>query len=104
MHLLTWKKAFDRVPREVVRWALRQSGVEEWLVKAVMAMYEKARTVVWTKHGCSEEFEVKVRVHQGSMLSPLLSNLRALARRLVYYREGGRVYAVCRSVCVCVCN
>ena len=66
------EKAFDRVPREVVRWALRQNGVEEWLVRAVMAMYGKARTVVRTKQGSSEEFEVKVGVHQGSVLSPLL--------------------------------
>ena len=42
------EKAFDRVPREVTRWALRKAGVEEWLVKAVMAMYEGAQTFeVW---------------------------------------------------------
>jgi len=39
-------KAFDRVPRKVTRWALKKAGVEEWLVKAVMAMYEGAQTVV----------------------------------------------------------
>ena len=43
------ERAFDRVPREVVRWALRQLGVEEWLVQTVMAMYESARTVVRTQ-------------------------------------------------------
>ena len=32
------EKAFDRVPREVTRWALRQVGVEEWLVQTVLAM------------------------------------------------------------------
>ena len=66
------EKAFDRVPREVVRWALRQLGVDKWLVQVVMMMYERARTVVKTKQGCSTEFEVKVGVHQGSVLSPLL--------------------------------
>jgi len=40
------EKAFDRVPREVTRWALRKAGVDEWLVKAVMAMYEGAQTVI----------------------------------------------------------
>ena len=35
-------------------------------------MYEKARAMVKTKHRNSEEFEVKVGVHQGSVLSPLL--------------------------------
>ena len=32
------EKAFDRVPRNVVRWALRQLGVEEWLVQSWLCM------------------------------------------------------------------
>ena len=66
------KKAFDRVPREVTRWALRKAGVEEWLVNAVMAMYEGAQTVVRTTEGDSKAFNVKVGLHQGSVLSPVL--------------------------------
>jgi hypothetical protein len=66
------EKAFDRVPREVTRWALRKSGVEEWLVEAVMAMYVGAETAVRTTAGVSEGFDVKVGLHQGSVLSPLL--------------------------------
>jgi len=42
------EKAFDKVPRDVTRWALRKAGVDEWLVKATMAMYEGAQTVVRT--------------------------------------------------------
>ena len=38
------EKAFDRVSRKVVEWAMRKLGVEEWLVRAVMAMYKHART------------------------------------------------------------
>ena len=34
--ILDLKKAFDRVPRKVVEWAVRKLGVEEWLVRAVM--------------------------------------------------------------------
>jgi len=26
------EKAFDRVPKEVIRWAMHKLGVEEWLV------------------------------------------------------------------------
>ena len=37
-----------------------------------MVMYEKARTTVRTKQGNSKEFEVKVGVYQGSVLSLLL--------------------------------
>jgi len=45
------EKAFDRVPREVIRWTLRKLGVEEWLVSAVMSMYTGAKTVVRTVYG-----------------------------------------------------
>jgi len=55
------EKAFDRVPREVIRWAMRKLGVEEWLVSAVMSMYTGAKTV--TVYGNSSGFEVKVGMH-----------------------------------------
>ena len=66
------EKAFDRVPREVISWAMRKLGVEEWLVSAVMSMFMGAKTVVRTVYGNSKGFEVKVGMHQGSGLSPLL--------------------------------
>ena len=66
------EKAYDRVPREVTKWAMRKLGVEEWLVTAIMALYEEAWTVVRTEDGDSDGFEVKVGLHQGSVLSPLL--------------------------------
>ena len=66
------EKAFDRVPRKVISWAMRKLGVKEWLVSAVMSMYTGAKTVVRTVYGNSKGFEVKVGMHQGSGLSPLL--------------------------------
>ena len=42
------------------------------MVKAVMVMYEGAQTVVRTTEGDSKAFNVKVGLHQGSVLSPLL--------------------------------
>ena len=65
------EKAFDRVLREVVRWALRKLGVDEWLIHTVMALYTESCTVR-TYSGLSESFEVKVGLHQGSVLSPML--------------------------------
>ena len=53
------EKAFDRVPREVINWAMHMLGVEEWLVSAVMSMYIGAKTVVRTVYGNSKGFEVK---------------------------------------------
>jgi Reverse transcriptase (RNA-dependent DNA polymerase) len=69
------EKAFDRVPREVLWWALRRVGVDEWLVNVVKSMYVGATTAVKLGGGESAEFGVKVGVHQGSVLSPLLFNI-----------------------------
>ena len=63
------EKAFDRIPREVISWAMRKLGVKEWLVSAVISMYIGAKTVIRTVY---KGFEVKVGMHQGSGLSPLL--------------------------------
>ena len=67
------EKAFDSVPREVIRWAMRKLGVEEWLVSAVMSMYTSAKTIVRTVYGNSNGFEVKVGMHQGSALPYILA-------------------------------
>ena len=37
------EKAFDRVPRKVIEWALRKKLVTKRLVQAVMSMYKKAK-------------------------------------------------------------
>jgi len=65
-------RVFDRVPRELIIWAVHKLGVDKWLVSAVMSVYLGARTLVRTVHGNSDNFEVKVGMHQGSALSTLL--------------------------------
>jgi hypothetical protein len=72
MAFIDLEKAFDRVPREVLWWALRKLNVTEQLVEVIMLMYNGVRTAVKTAEGAGEEFEVRVGVHQGSVLSPLL--------------------------------
>src|SRR5260221_512039 len=87
MAFVDLEKAFDRVPREVLWWALRRSGVEEWIVNNIKVMYEGSTTAIKLNDGESKEFEVKVGVHQGSVLSPLLFIivLEALSKE---FREG----------------
>ena len=46
--------------------------MDEWIVRLVQGMYSNARSRVHVGEGYSEEFEVKVGVHQSSVLSPLL--------------------------------
>lgn len=62
------EKAFDRVPRRVMEWALRKRGVPKAMVKAVMCLYAGAKTRVRVGSELSEEYPVKVGVHQGSVL------------------------------------
>ena len=46
--------------------------MDEWIVHLVQGMYSNARGRVHVSEGYREEFEVKVGVHQDSVLSPLL--------------------------------
>ena len=72
MAFVDLEKAFDPVSRKVIWWALRKLGVEEWIVRLVQGMHANARTRVCVGEGYSEQFEVKIGVHQGSVLHPLL--------------------------------
>jgi len=83
MAFVDLENAFDRVPREVVWWALRELGVDEWIVEVIKSMYEDATTAVRINGRMSKGFRVNVGVHQGSVLSPLLFVivLEALSRK-----------------------
>ena len=95
MAFVDLEKAFDRVPRKVIWWALRKLGVDEWIVRLVQGMYSNARSRVRVGKGYSDEFEVKVGVYQGSVLSPLLFIivLEALSREFRCGVPWGDLYA-----------
>ena len=67
------EKAYDRVPREELWHCMRSSGIAEPYVSAVQDMYKECTTAIRTAVGLTESFQVKVGLHQGSALSPLLS-------------------------------
>ena len=50
---------------------MRRKSLSEVLVRAVMSLYDGAKTRVRMKSVYSEEFEVKIGVHQKSVLSRL---------------------------------
>ena len=72
MCFVVLEKAFDRVLRKVMEWALRKKGLAEVWVQAVMSLYEGSRTKVRVGSGTLGEFGVRVGVYQGSVLSPLI--------------------------------
>ena len=66
------EKTFDWVPHSVLWWAMRKLEIDEWNVRLVKVMYDGESSRVMVNSCFSERFEVAVRVHQGSVLSPLL--------------------------------
>ena len=72
MAFVDLKKAFNRVPRDVIWWAMRKLGIDEWLVHLVQSIYKDVRSRVRVGDGYSEDFGVGAALLQGSALSPLL--------------------------------
>ncbi|KAL6561568.1 hypothetical protein OROMI_017169 [Orobanche minor] len=72
MVFIDLEKAYDKVPREVLWWALAKNGVSRKYIDIIKDMYEGASTSVRTNVGRTEEFPITIGVHQGSALSPFL--------------------------------
>mgnify|MGYP001800385825 CR=1 FL=1 len=51
------EKAFDRVLRKVLEWAMGKNSIPEVMVRAVMSFYEGKKTRVRIGLELSEEFE-----------------------------------------------
>ena len=83
MAFLDLEKAFDRVPRKVVWWALRQMDVDGWLINAEKSMYKNEKTSLKVNRVGGRDLPEEVGVHQGSVLSPLLfiKVMETLSRR-----------------------
>jgi hypothetical protein len=66
------EKAYDRVPREVLWWALKEKSVPGKYVGLIRSMYDRCCTRVRSAAGTTDRFSVTVGLHQGSALSPYL--------------------------------
>ena len=70
--LVDLENAFDRVPIEVIKRAMKKLGVVEWLIRAVVTLYRNSNSVIRVNNTVVEKFDVKVGVHQSSILSSCL--------------------------------
>ena len=54
------EKTYDKAPMKVLEWAMMKKRIPEVLVKSVISLYERERTIVRVDFGLSEEFEDNV--------------------------------------------
>ena len=71
MVFIDLEKAYDKIPRNVMWWALEKHKVPTKYVCLIKDMY-KVTTSVRTTDGDTDDFPTKIGLHQGSALSPNL--------------------------------
>ena len=72
MVFIDLEKAYDKIPRNVMWWALDKHKVPTKYVTLIKDMYHNAVTSVRTNDGNTDYFPIKIGLHQGSALSPYL--------------------------------
>jgi hypothetical protein len=72
MIFIDLKKAYDKVPRNVMWWALQKHKVSSKYITLIKDMYDNVVTSVRTSGGDTNDFPVNIGLHQGSALSPYL--------------------------------
>ena len=66
------KKAFNRVSRKELEWTMRKKGIPQDLVRLVMSLKLESKKRVNVHSVFSKKIDVKVRMHQASVLLPFL--------------------------------
>ena len=72
MVFIDLEKAYDKIPKNVMWWALDKHKVPSKYVTFIKDMYNNVVTSVRTNDGNTNYFLVKIGLHQWSALSPYL--------------------------------
>ena len=72
MVFIDLEKAYDKIPRNLMWWALDKHKVPTKYVTLIKDMYDKVVTSVRTTDGDTNVFPINIGLHQGSALSPYL--------------------------------
>jgi hypothetical protein len=74
MHMVFIKleKAYDKVPRNAMWWALQKHKVSTKYIILITDMYDSVVTSARTSDGATNDFPINIGLHQGLTLSPYL--------------------------------
>jgi hypothetical protein len=72
MIFIDLEKAYDKVPRNVMWWALQKHKVSSTYITLIKDMYNNVVTSVRTSDGDINDFPINIGLHQRSALSPYL--------------------------------
>ena len=72
MVFIDLEKAYDKIPRNVMWWALEKHQVPVKYIALIKDMYDNIVTSVQTSDGGTDDFPIKIGLYQGSALSPYL--------------------------------
>jgi hypothetical protein len=94
MVFIDLEKAYDKVPRNVMCWALQKHKVLTKYITLIKDIYDNVVTSVRTSDRNTNDFPINIWVYQGSALSSYLFAL--VMDEVTRDRQGGIVYALCR--------
>jgi hypothetical protein len=72
MIFIDLEKAYDKVPRNVLWWALQKHKVSTKYITLIKDMYDNVVISVRTSDGDTNDFSINIRLHQWSALSSYL--------------------------------
>jgi hypothetical protein len=72
MVFIELEKAFDKIPRNLMWWALDKHKVPIKCITLIKDMYDKVVTSIRTTDGDTNVFSINIGLYQGSTLSPYL--------------------------------
>uniref|UniRef100_A0A8I7BIV4 Reverse transcriptase domain-containing protein n=1 Tax=Hordeum vulgare subsp. vulgare TaxID=112509 RepID=A0A8I7BIV4_HORVV len=75
MVFIDLEKAYDKIPQNVMWWALEKHKVPIKYITLIKDMYDNVVTSVRTSDGDTDDFPITIGLHQGSALSPYLFDL-----------------------------
>jgi hypothetical protein len=72
MIFINLEKVYDKVPRNIMWWALQKYKVSIKYITVVKDMYDNVVTSVRASDGDTNDFLINIGLHQGSTLRPYL--------------------------------